>query len=198
MRNFKIIKIRQILIIVVFTILTVNSLTAQNYLSTEKKSVYFGIGLGINDSGLGLGIEVPISNKFSGFVNLGIGGWGYKYGFGAIFYTNQAPYGSAFSLGYSVATGLKGFETELYTEPFDESEMVKLDLNNVGTINIIYSYSWTLGRKGKFSLYTGYAIPVTNNAYEVKSTGIELNEDSEQILEIMQPGGLILGLRFMF
>ena len=198
MRNSQIGKTFRVSVFLIFLILSSNLASAQFDETVERKSVYFGVGVGINDCGLAFSVEKTINDRFSGFASVGIGGWGYKIGFGAIFYSNQVPYGSSFSLGYSLATGLDNFETELSTEPYDEKENVMLDLNNVGTINLIYAYNWRLGRKGKFSLYTGYAFAVTNNSYDVKSSGTELSDESKQVLNILQPGGLILGLKFMF
>ena len=191
-------KIIQLIIASLLVMLSVNPMLAQSNMNTVNKNIYLGLGLGINDNGFGAVMEIPFSNHISGFGNVGIGGWGYKIGGGIIFYPKQTPYGSGFSIGYSLATGLDDFETELYVEPDDESQSVMLDLNNAATINIMYSYNWTLGNSGKFALCAGYAIPLLSKSYELKDSDVELNEMSEQVLQIMQPGGIIIGFKFMF
>ena len=173
-------------------------LTNENPEMVATPSTLVGFGFGINDYGLGGGVELPIAKKITLYGNIGIGGWGWKVGGGLSFYPQQMLYKSSISLGYSVAMGGKGLEEELEVEPSGQSQKVVLDLNKVGTVNLIYSYNIKIGRYSKFVVSTGYAIPVTSNAYEVKSPGVTLTESSKQIISVMQPGGLIFGLKFMF
>ncbi|MCF8370704.1 MAG: hypothetical protein K9H64_03710 [Bacteroidales bacterium] len=166
--------------------------------TTHTPQIFIGLGLGLNEYGLGGCMEIPIVDRLSIYGNAGLGGWGWKLGAGISFYPSKTPYKSSFGIGYASASGLKDFETELPVEPNDQNKKVTLDLNRVGTINLVYSYNFHLGRKSKFVLSTGYAIPVTNNAYELKSTGVILSETAKQALVIIQPGGLILGFKFLF
>lgn len=167
-------------------------------LRSKTPSTFIGIGLGINDYGLGGCIEIPIVEKLSLYGNAGIGGWGWKLGAGISFYPSKSPYGSSFSIGYASASGLKDFETALAVEPNNQNELVTLNLNRVETLNLVYSYNFQLGKKSKFALSAGYAIPVTNNAYDIITTGVTLTETSKQVMDILQPGGLILGFKFLF
>lgn len=166
--------------------------------TTQTPQIFIGLGLGLNDYGLGGYIEIPIVDRLSVYGNAGLGGWGGKLGVGISFYPSKTPYKSSFGIGYATASGLKDFETELPVEPNDQNKKVTLDLNRVGTINLVYSYNFHLGRKSKFALSTGFAIPTTNNAYELKTTGVTLSETAKQTLDIVQPGGLILGFKFLF
>ena len=86
----------------------------------------------------------------------------------------------------------------LWTEPNGEEEQVELDLNKVGTINLIYSYNLKIGRSCKLIFSTGYAISVTEDPYEIKSPVVRITEYSKRFLKFMQPGGLIIGFKFMF
>lgn len=178
------------------------SIHAQPDFQTEEinqsASIYIGPGLGLNDFGLGACLEVPIVEMLSAYGNIGLGGWGWKYGIGISIYPSKIPFKSAISLGYASASGLLDFTTELPVEPDDRMEEVTLDLYRVGTVNLIYSYNFHLGRKSKFSISAGYAISVTDDAYELKTTGLTLSDMSEQVLDIVQPGGLILGFKFLF
>ena len=198
-------KTNKVFLITAFSIFVISntSLLAQYYNTKNAKenynqSAFIGFGLGINDYGLGAGLEFPLNNKLNAYGNMGVGGWGYKLGVGVSYYPRQAPFGSAFNFGYSYALGLSDLETELEVAPGNSTEEVLLDLNPVVTFNLFYSYSWTLGRRGKFSLSAGYAIPLKEEAYELKTPNIELNATSKAVLKIMQPGGFIIGLKFLF
>lgn len=173
-------------------------LRAQTYNETYKQAPYIGFGLGVNDYGLGAGLEIPVSNKIAIYCNAGVGGWGYKLSAGLSFFPRQVHFGPAFNIGYAFASGLKDLETELGVNPNNTSQKVLLDLKKANTVNLFYSYSWTLRRTGKFSISFGYAIPFEEKPYELKTEKIELSSSSEQIMEILQPGGLIFGLKFMF
>jgi hypothetical protein len=165
---------------------------------SKNPSLYLGFGLAVNDYGLGLGLEIPLSGKISINGNLGLGGWGFKAGASLNFYTSQISNKSEFSLGYSYASGLKDFEYELWVDPNETKRMINLDLNAVGTINLIYTYNLKIGNSCKAGFSAGYAIPVTTSLYEVNTSGAILSSYSKQILDIMAPGGLIIGIRFMF
>jgi hypothetical protein len=55
-----------------------------------------------------------------------------------------------------------------------------------------------MGRASKFVFSAGAAFCLTSNPYDVQSQGITLSSTSEQVLQIMQPGGLVVGIKFMF
>ncbi len=164
----------------------------------KSKSLFLGVGLGINDYGFGGVLELPVAEKLALFGNIGLGGWGYKIGGGIGFYPSKVPYKSSVSIGYAFASGFDEFETELNVEPNNQSEKVMLRLNHIGTVNLVYSYNIHLGKSSKFVVSAGYAIPLTDNTYDLKSPGVVLTETSKQVIDIMAPGGLILGIRFMF
>lgn len=183
-------------------IISGNQLFGQQYFegSNDAKvpSVYLGLGLGINDYGIGVGLEIPLTDKLSINGNAGLGGWGWKIGGNINLYSKQVPYNSEFSLGFSHASGLQGFKQELGVGSNDTKQMVELDLNTVETINLMYTYNLRVGNSCKAAFSAGYAISITNIPYEVKTSGVVLSETSKQIIDIMQPGGLIIGVKFMF
>ncbi len=157
-----------------------------------------GVGLGINDYGFGLGLEAPIMKNLSVYGDLGVGGWGSKVGMGFNYHFQQITKGSVISLGISHGSGLKGFETDMMVEPSGDQQRVKLDLNPVNTVNIKYTYNIKLGSKSKFGISAGYSIPFTTDNYKVLTPGVKLTPESETVLNMMQPGGLIFGFRFLF
>lgn len=186
-----------------FSIFFTESMQAQ-HISKEKTkvaivpSVFLGGGLSLNDYGFGACIEIPVISKLSIYGNAGLGGWGTKLGVGIHFYFSKTPYRSAFSIGYATASGLEDFETQLQVYPSGLTETVILDLHRAGSLNFRYSYNFRLGKKHKFVLTAGYAVPLSTNPYELKTKGVTLSETSKQVLDLLQPGGLIFGFKFMF
>jgi hypothetical protein len=186
---------------VLLMIFSASVIAQQPYSSTEEvetPSHFWGLGLMFNEGGLGGALEIPLAQKVYLAGNAGLGSWGYKIGAGITFYPEGVPYKSGYGLGFSHATGLAGFETELFVEPNEQEQDVTLDLLPANTINLMYSYNIRLRTTNKFVLYAGYALPITSKAFKVKTDGITLSSTSEQMLQILQPGGLILGFRFMF
>lgn len=163
-----------------------------------RKNAYIGVGTGLNSyTGLlGLRLEVPLSNRFILFGSAGIGSWGYKIGGGLSYNLKKSLYGPAISIGYTSASGLVDFETQLETSSGSET-MVTLDLKEVGNFNLMYSYQWKVGKGNKISLGTGYAFKLTSDFYEVTSNHT-LSSTSKQVLEVLAPGGLIVSFAFLF
>jgi len=163
----------------------------------EANPVFLGFGLSINDAGLGFGIELPMLHAFSVFGNAGIGMWGWKLGGGIVYYPKHIPYKSSYSVSYYTASGLKDFKTNLWTEPTGAEEEVDIDLYRAGTVNLVYSYNLKVGKSSKFVFSGGYAIPVTTKPYKLHDDAVVLTESSIQFLELMQPGGVIIGVKYM-
>jgi hypothetical protein len=180
-----------------FCIQSFNPLHGQEYSVVRTPSVYLGMGFEVNNYGFGLGLEVPVSGKISITGNAGVGGWGSKIGGTINYYFTDVTGRSEISLGYSRASGLKNFTTDLYVEPNDTKQSVNLDLNVVQTVNLMYTYNLRVGRSSKIGFTGGYAISLTNTPYKLNTMGVTLSPSSEQVLNIMQPGGLIVGIRFM-
>lgn len=170
--------------------------------SSASPRTYIGGGFGFNDFGLiGLGVEFPIAGQVLGYVDLGVGAWGGKIGLGGTYYLNSFVSGSSLSAGLSRASGASdAIEVELEVEPFDRKEKVMIKYNAVNTLNLKYAYNLQLGKSGrnKCELSAGYAIGISDNSYTVETPNVKLNETSKSVLGLLEPGGMILGLRFMF
>lgn len=108
---------------------------------------------------------------------------------------NELP-GWQFGLGYSQCTGGDNVEVELELEN-GYKKLVTIDYLSVGNLNLKTSKSWRVGQRNFFFLDLGYAIPLYNKAWKVDS-GEELSKASQTALNIVSPGGVILGLGFMF
>jgi hypothetical protein len=195
-------KIRRIILSIGLLLLLqpANLLFSQQFeYATEQvgmTKLFLGAGLGVNDYGLGLNLEVPLTSNFSINGNAGLGGWGFKLGGSLNYYPFNVNRGNEFSIGYSSASGLQDFTTQLPVEPNGEESNVNLDLNMVGTVNLMYTYNLQVGRSGKIAFTGGYAICLTKEPYVVNSP-VTLTSTSMQVLKIMQPGGLIIGIKFM-
>ncbi|OGV49440.1 MAG: hypothetical protein A2017_00020 [Lentisphaerae bacterium GWF2_44_16] len=159
---------------------------------------YLGPGMGIDSPTgiIGLSVEAPIVKKFSAFGGAGIGFWGLKLAAGFNYYFKEAPLGSSVGVSYSFSTGDKNLELLMPVEPLSENEMITVNLLPAGSISLFYSHSWTLGKKGKFTLFTGYAVSLNKSPWEVVSNHT-LDDISVMTLDLLKPGGIMLGMQFM-
>lgn len=180
------------------------SVQAQYFVEEEEQeqeevesSLFIGGGLVVNDLGLGAAIEFSINDQFYAFGKLGLGGWGYKLGGGIIYYPRSTPFGPGLSVGYSYATGFEGLESNMEMDN-GQFEDVILNLHGTGSFNFIYSYAWKLGQKAKFAINAGYAASLKKNPYELVDSANDLSPTSKQVMTILQPGGLIIGVNIMF
>lgn len=187
-------------IILQLLIIPVNNLYSQQfeYAGEQQKLpiLYFGLGLGVNEYGVGLNLEVPFTRQLSINGTVGLGGWAWKFGANLNFYPTDVTRRHELSVGFSTASGLDDFETELMVEPDGAQRTVSLDLHRVNTINLFYTYNIKAGRACKAAFSIGYAINTTSNPYDLNSNVI-LTSLSEQVIRITQPGGLIIGIKFM-
>lgn len=159
-------------------------------------SVYLGVGTGINNySGLlGIEFEAPILPRLSITGTLGIGGWGYKAGGSLQYYINEPQFGGSLSLGFSNAFGGPGVELTL-----EDGTVAQLNLENAGTVNLAYLYNFKLGKRSKFVLGGGWSFATSTRPYTVTSPpGVTLSTLDEQVLAFLQPGGLLLSMKFIF
>lgn len=158
---------------------------------------YLGLSTGINNFNgmLGINGELKIVKNLTAAGGAGIGGWGYKFA-AAIRYYIHYPKGWCFGLGYSSATGVKGFEAELETSYPGGDQIVLLNLNRANNLNLTGGYQWRLGKRFRLGLEIGYAFPLQDQAWEVVSENVVLSDTSEQVMNILTPGGLIIGFGF--
>lgn len=167
----------------------------------EYVPVYLGVGTGLYTySGLlGMEMELPLAPRVSLFGAAGLGGWGFKAGAGVQFYITRAQFGSAFGVGFCNAFGSTGVETELELQGGTGPQAVVLNTYNAPTLNLTYHYNFHLGKKSKFVLGTGYAIALVDKPYDVVSPqNAMLTPESETVMQIVQPGGLMISLKFLF
>jgi hypothetical protein len=164
----------------------------------ENPRMYLGLSGGFNNvSGLfGITLEAPFSENVSGKIGLGVGGWGTKVGVSGKYYKQYATSWS-WGLGYSTASGIKDFPAPLSRAATpNTSETVRMKLDRSHNIDLVAGKSW--GKKVRFGLELGYSIPVAGGTFMPFDKSIVLSEVSTKTMDLLSPGGLILGLGLMF
>jgi hypothetical protein len=175
-------------------------LEAQNI--TENKSdnahpFYLGVGTGFdNFTGMvGVSGTLYVVDNLAIRGGLGIGGWGAKKSIGLkLDSRNDGKW--SYNLGYSVASGLDDASVELETNNGQTSK-VKVDLLSASTLNLAIDRNWRIGRSNNFYLEFGYAIPMQGQRWKMVE-GYYTTNNGAKVLDIMQPGGIILGAGFAF
>jgi hypothetical protein len=168
----------------------------------EARKLYLGIGTGINypTGVLGVSLELQIINNLTAYGALGLGSWGGKVGAGIRYYTNY-PQGWAFGLGYSYSSGLNNLEVQLEGQHVNGgtngTSPVTFKLLPVSTINISGVKQWLIGKqkKNRIGLELGYAIPTAQDRYDTRES---LTPEGKDFMNLLQPGGLMLGTSFSF
>jgi len=169
--------------------------------STNKitPSLFLGVGTGINSIGLlGVAVEYPLKKKISLGGELGLGGWGYKARAVISYYPSELGYKSSWRLAYGRALGTEAFDTELTVLPNNATVKVNLDLLPANTVDLIYSYNLNVGKTSKLVFDLGYSATINPEAYKINTPNVNLDEVSLLVMDWMQPGGILLGIKFMF
>ena len=138
---------------------------------------------------------VTITERFLIRGGVGIGGWGGKVSLGFKL-QDLMESGWGTGLGYSYCTGIQDVDLTLLDDNGVET-MVNMTLNSAGSINFTINKNFLFKRGNVFYLESGYAIGVGSNPAYVVNDGSQLSADSELIMEILQPGGLIIAGGFL-
>jgi len=189
-------------IILVFALVVLElAAYAQGHEQGRPHKFHIGLSTGINQgTGLiGPTFEYQIVHNLTANAAVGLASWGFKTTGGLKYYLRY-PGSWAFGLGYSYATGLDNFSTELadgFVEGKSGQQKVTFNLLPASTVNISAIKYWLLGKqkKNRLHLEFGYAIPTANNRYE---TSVTLTDKGKTFMNILQPGGLLLGVGFSF
>lgn len=179
-------------------LVSIISANAQDIIPTPKPpDVYLGIGTGLNayTGFLGISGNLRLTKQSFFQAGLGLGSWGYKYsiGFGYDLTDNRRW---ALGAGLSYCTGLRNvdMEMEMYN---GGTEPVKIYLKSAKTLNLKATHNWIIGRKNTFYVDMGYAVPLQTSPWEITDGSI-VSENSRKALDLVSPGGVILGLGFTF
>lgn len=169
-----------------------------NKVDNENPNAFFVIGAGINHTGtLSIGVDIPVTDKFSVFCNLGAGGWGVKFGAGVSYNFNNIKEGSTASFGIYSASGSADGTVPIINEAGNE---IPVFLNPVATLNATYSYNIKIGKKHKLAFVVGYAAAIADKdeSYEIFILSAPFDEVSKESISFLHPDGVILGIKLMF
>lgn len=197
----------KIFLVLVLCFLSVK-LFSQAYQQPESREIdavyipagFIGISTGINNINglLGINAEALIFRNFTLGGAAGLGLWGYKFSAAGRYYLNY-PKGVYFGLAYSTCTGQEeiylGLET---TDDPGGTSQVLMNLTRAQTLNIMSGIQWRFGKRFRMGLEYGYALPLQEQAWEVVSEEVELTDTSEQTLNFLTPGGIIIGFGISF
>ncbi len=130
----------------------------------------------------------------------GSGGWGNKVSIAAEYLINPLR-GWGVGFGYSYFPGVRDFEQELDVKSGisgSGKQKVKLELQSTSTVNLIFAYHKLFKNKGRFGIDLGFCMGLDEKPYKVKDPSIVLSEESEAVMDMLTPGGLIFGIHYSF
>jgi len=181
----------------------VKEVTASNDYIPSDAYISVGTGINYNTGIIGVQFEKKLSENVSGYIGAGFGTWGNKITIGGRYYYGAAS-NSALSFSYSYVTGSKGLNGNLIVvdsthQSQGKTVTVNYDLLAVNTINLSWLKYWKMGKKSRFNIELGYSILLNTSGdnYTIKDP-VVLTDASIKALQILQPGGLIVGIGFSF
>jgi len=171
------------------------------FLSPEMVTpqAFIGFSSGIDNmiGILGPQLDIVLFRKLTLGGGIGLSSWGYKYAVNMQFYP-KGLYKYFIKSGYSYNTGIENFETDLELET-GQTESVRMDLKPIGNIFISGGYAFKIGKRNRFYVETGYAFPlITENYYELYDDSQHLSKTSEQVMQMLRPGGLVIAVGMNF
>ena len=186
---------------IIFVVLTIISVQIKaqsydiNYTEPEPK-FYIGLQSGLESfAGLiGITADYRITGNFFIHAGAGLGSWGTKIS-GGIRNEKKSEKSFCYGIYLSRASGFSNFITQLETTTGTKD--VTLDLYSGMTLNPTIGYKWVMRKRHRFFLEGGYAVPLQDSPWKV-TDGSELTSISKQMLKILSPGGLSLGMGIQF
>lgn len=191
---------RKLLLLVSFIFVSLNVLAQsdQGFYNaySQRPPVFMGFATGLNNfTGLfGVSAELGLDDRFSGYMGLGMGSWGYKASVGAKYYFWAYPEGWALNIGLSRSSGIASLDVEVNTVPYP------MRLKPSNTMNISMVKHWPVGYTGRsrFHVEFGYGLKLSHRPYEVLDSSKSMTQELHYLMDILQPGGLMLGIGFSF
>jgi hypothetical protein len=171
---------------------------------TNRKSVspvlFINVSTGINNNTglIGASVEVPVVKHLTVEGGFGISSWGSKLTASVRYYLKNNFKGWAFGAGLTHNSGLKNFQDNLETV-YGTTESVTLDLHpRTNVFAAAYKY-WRLGKRAnRVYLELGYSVSVSGGNKFDQTSGTPISSNSENVINIISPGGPIVGFGFSF
>jgi hypothetical protein len=160
-------------------------------------NIFIGPSVGKNNIAgiIGILAEVHVYKKVTLVGAAGLDVWGGTLSAQARYY-RRYPVGVFYGVGFSTFTGVNGYKRDLEVENQEDMVEVEMDLKKVNCINICIGQHFKLGKRMRLNFLLGYAIPMQTDFYEIKTPNIVLTSSSEDAMDLLTPGGLILGAAF--
>jgi hypothetical protein len=160
----------------------------------QHPKLYLGTSTGINNINgyLGITVEGNIVDKLTILGSAGLGMWGLKMGVGPRYYPNY-PVGIFYTINFTTSSGFQGIELPMETNR-SLTDTISLNLNRANNLNFSLGYQFKIFNRGRFHFEIGYSARLEKSPYEVVTPGVELTELSQRVMDMMVPGGIILGL----
>jgi len=188
---------KKIIIFLLFLV-SLNSNAQQITKLDSIPNFYLGIGTGWNSfSGIfGVIANLKLNENIYAKGALGICSWGAKYSIG-LKYEPNIKGGLGYNASFSHYNGAK--DVKITLDNNGDKQKVRMDLNSTNTIDLNLSYSWAFGKTKSKILYLdlGYSILLDSSPWKVVD-GTELTEKSKDVIKILEPGGIIVGVGFIF
>lgn len=163
----------------------------------DRPRFYLGIGTGINSyTGLaGLSGNYIIDKKLFIQAGLGLSSWGIRTSIG-LRYDQSYRNGLTYGINLVNSSGADDIDLELETTN-GATRDINMRLERISTINIKTGYNWWFGKNNTFNINLGYSFAFKKQPWTVKD-GSSLSVTSQQVLQLIAPGGIILGIGFTF
>jgi len=167
-----------------------------------KPTTFMSLNTGINNfTGLiGPAIEFGISDGFALQGGVGLASWGARVSLGMKIYKKyRYPYGSAFYLNLSHSTGaqLTNFEVAGDGKTYN----MDLELNTLKAAHLGWEYIARITNNSRFHFQLGYCLRFPRSdgqLYKITRGGSQEDQFFKDLMSIMAPGGINLGLGISF
>lgn len=179
--------------------LSAQQLSSDSTLKTPPlRNFYLGAGTGLNGpSGLA---GIFVNYRIYKFVHLnagtGLSLWGFRHSIGAEIDANPVK-GGGVGIGYSYSTGFDSINLSISN---GRSSTVRvMQLYPTKTINLTFHYKLLIFKRHYIQFYTGVASKIGTRVagqYRILA-GDPLSQDDKDALNVMVPGGFMLGANLM-
>jgi hypothetical protein len=167
---------------------------------SKSPLLYIGTSTGINNNTglIGVNVDVPIIDQVTVEGGVGISSWGTKVEVCGKYYLDSYRQGWAFGGGITHNSGLSNYTSSLETI-YGTTEQVTLDLHPQTNLFLAAFRYWHLGHKAnRVFLELGYSARLTGSNRFDQTTGDEISSRSTAVMNLISPGGVIIGFGFSF
>jgi len=193
---------------------TTTTTTTTSMNTIPKFYIGFGGGLNYQAGIIGLEAEIPLADKFAIDAAGGLGLGRFKASVGANYFFKSVAKGLSANAGFTYASNIFGAESANATQPIETSGLgfedndgnpvnfsgpIMWEFNDVPSLDIGLAYNGRLGNKSKFVITFGYSLPF-KEAYvlDLGVDNVRLDSVSQTAIDIVAPGGFMLGYKFIF